>query len=85
MRGLIREAAPEAVEEWKWMGTPVWSDHGIVCTGESYTKVVKLTFAQGAKLSDPSRLFKGPPATRCDSRPPPSVRMRVHFAREISV
>ncbi len=57
MRALILDAAPEAVEEWKWMGTPVWSDHGIICTGESYKSVVKLTFAQGAKLADPSRLF----------------------------
>jgi hypothetical protein len=45
------------IEEWKWMGTPVWSRHGIVCTGESYTKVVKLTFARGASIPDPSRLF----------------------------
>jgi hypothetical protein len=57
MRALILEADPEMIEEWKWMGTPVWSHHGIVCTGESYTKVVKLTFAQGANLPDPSRLF----------------------------
>jgi hypothetical protein len=57
MRALIREADPEIIEEWKWMGTPVWSHDGIVCTGESYTKVVKLTFARGAKLEDPSRLF----------------------------
>ncbi|CAN5913812.1 DUF1801 domain-containing protein [soil metagenome] len=57
MRGLIRAAAPDAVEEWKWRGTPVWSDHGIICTGESYKAVVKLTFAQGAKLADPARLF----------------------------
>lgn len=57
MRALILEADPEIVEEVKWRGTPVWSHHGIVCTGESYTKVVKLTFARGAKLSDPSRLF----------------------------
>ncbi|MHB1298850.1 MAG: DUF1801 domain-containing protein [Gemmatimonadaceae bacterium] len=57
MRELILTADPEIVEEWKWMGTPVWSHHGIVCTGESYTKVVKLTFAQGASLPDPSRLF----------------------------
>ena len=57
MRALILEADPEMTEEWKWMGTPVWSRHGIVCTGESYTKVVKLTFARGAKLADPSRLF----------------------------
>jgi hypothetical protein len=57
MRALIQEADPETTEEWKWRGTPVWSHHGIVCTGESYTKVVKLTFARGASLPDPSRLF----------------------------
>ena len=57
MRALVLEADPEMTEEWKWMGTPVWSHHGIVCTGESYTKVVKLTFAQGARIPDPSRLF----------------------------
>ena len=57
MRALILEADPGMTEEWKWMGTPVWSHHGIVCTGESYTKVVKLTFARGASLPDPSSLF----------------------------
>ena len=57
MRALILEAEPEMTEEWKWKGTPVWSHHGIVCTGETYTKVVKLTFARGAGLPDPSRLF----------------------------
>jgi len=57
MRALILEADPEMTEEWKWMGTPVWSHHGIVCTGESYKKVVKLTFARGASLPDPSGLF----------------------------
>jgi hypothetical protein len=57
MRALILEADPEMIEEWKWMGTPVWSHNGIVCTGESYTKVVKLTFARGASIPDPSRLF----------------------------
>jgi hypothetical protein len=57
MRALILEADPEMTEEWKWRGTPVWSHHGIVCTGEAYTKVVKLTFAQGARIPDPSRLF----------------------------
>jgi len=57
MRALILEADPEMTEEWKWRGTPVWSHHGIVCTGEAYTKVVKLTFARGAGISDPSRLF----------------------------
>ncbi|HXX30123.1 MAG TPA: DUF1801 domain-containing protein [Myxococcaceae bacterium] len=57
MRQLIREADPEVVEEWKWMGTPVWSHGGIICTGESYKNVVKLTFAKGASLKDPARLF----------------------------
>ena len=57
MRKLIREADPDVVEEWKWMGTPVWSHDGIICTGESYKKVVKLTFAKGASLQDPARLF----------------------------
>ena len=57
MRALILAADPEMTEEWKWMGTPVWSHHGIVCTGEAYTKVVKLTFARGARIPDPSRLF----------------------------
>jgi hypothetical protein len=57
MRQLIREADPEVVEEWKWMGTPIWSHDGIICTGESYKKVVKLTFAKGAALADPARLF----------------------------
>jgi hypothetical protein len=57
MRALILEADPEMTEEVKWMGTPVWSHHGIVCTGEAYTKVVKLTFARGARLPDPARLF----------------------------
>jgi len=57
VRELIHEADPEIIEEWKWMGTPVWSHDGIVCTGETYKSVVKLTFARGAALSDPSRLF----------------------------
>jgi hypothetical protein len=57
MRALVLEADPEMIEEWKWRGTPVWSHHGIVCTGESYAKVVKLTFAYGASIADPSRLF----------------------------
>src|SRR5499426_459038 len=56
MRKLIREADPDVVEEWKWMN-PVWSHDGIICTGESYKKVVKLTFAKGAFLEDPARLF----------------------------
>jgi hypothetical protein len=57
VRKLIQEADPEIVEEWKWMGTPVWSHDGIVCTGESYKSVVKMTFAKGAMLADPSKLF----------------------------
>jgi hypothetical protein len=57
MRKLIKEAVPDVIEEWKFMGTPVWSRDGIVCTGESYKKVVKLTFAKGASLKDPARLF----------------------------
>jgi hypothetical protein len=57
MRKLIKEADPDVVEEWKWMGTPVWSHAGIICTGESYKKVVKLTFAKGASVKDPARLF----------------------------
>src|SRR5213596_3816776 len=62
MRKLIKEADPDVVEEWKWVkptkpGTPVWSHDGIICTGESYTKVVKLTFANGASLKDPAGLF----------------------------
>jgi hypothetical protein len=57
MRGLIKQADPGIVEEWKWMGTPVWSHDGIICTGESYKNVVKLTFAKGASLKDPARLF----------------------------
>jgi hypothetical protein len=57
VRKLIHDADPDIVEEWKWMGTPVWSHAGIVCTGESYKKVVKLTFAKGAALPDPAGLF----------------------------
>src|SRR3979409_909952 len=57
MRKLIKEADPDVVEEWKWMGTPIWSHDGIICTGESYKKVVKLTFSKGASLKDPARLF----------------------------
>ena len=57
VRALIHEADPEVVEEWKWMGTPVWSHDGIVCTGESYKQVVKLTFAKGASLADRTKLF----------------------------
>ncbi|HQZ37519.1 MAG TPA: DUF1801 domain-containing protein [Vicinamibacterales bacterium] len=57
VRELIKEADPDVVEEWKWRGTPVWSHDGIICTGESYRKVVKLTFSKGASLKDPARLF----------------------------
>jgi hypothetical protein len=57
MRQLVQEADPDVVEEWKWRGTPVWSHAGIICTGESYKKVVKLTFAKGASLKDPAGLF----------------------------
>jgi len=57
LRTLVKEADPDVVEEWKWRGVPVWSHDGIICTGESYKKVVKLTFAKGASLEDPARLF----------------------------
>ena len=57
MRKLIKEADPDVVEEWKWMGTPVWEHAGIICTGESYKAKVKLTFAKGASLEDPAKLF----------------------------
>jgi len=57
MRKLLKEADPDIVEEWKWMGTPVWSHGGIICTGESYKSIVKLTFAKGALLKDPAKLF----------------------------
>ena len=57
LRALIREAEPEVIEEWKWRGTPVWSRDGIICTGETYKSVVKMTFAKGASLEDPSGLF----------------------------
>jgi len=57
LRALIKQADPEVVEEWKWRGVPVWSHGGIICTGETYKSVVKLTFAKGASLKDPARLF----------------------------
>lgn len=57
VRALIRQADPEVVEEWKWRGVPVWSHAGLICTGETYKSVVKLTFAKGAALEDPSGLF----------------------------
>ena len=57
IRALVKEADPEVVEEWKWKGTPVWEHDGIICTGETYKEVVKMTFAKGASLEDPSGLF----------------------------
>ena len=57
VRALVKEADPEVVEEWKWRGVPVWSHDGIICTGETYKSVVKMTFAKGAALKDPARLF----------------------------
>jgi len=57
LRTLIKEADPEVVEEWKWRGVPVWSDAGIICTGETYKSIVKMTFAKGAALKDPAHLF----------------------------
>jgi hypothetical protein len=57
LRALVKEADPEVVEEWKWRGVPVWSHDGLICTGETYKSVVKMTFAKGAVLKDPSRLF----------------------------
>ncbi len=57
VRSLVKQAAPEAVEEWKWRGVPVWSHDGIICTGETYKNIVKMTFAKGASLEDPSGLF----------------------------
>ena len=57
LRALIKEADPEVAEEWKWRGTPVWSHNGMICTGETYKKVVKMTFAKGASLPDPAGLF----------------------------
>jgi hypothetical protein len=57
LRALVKEADPEVVEEWKWRGVPVWAHDGLICTGETYKKVVKMTFAKGATLKDPSGLF----------------------------
>ena len=57
LRALIKEADPEVVEEWRWRGVPVWSHDGLICTGETYKSIVKMTFAKGAALKDPSRLF----------------------------
>ena len=79
MRKLIKKADPDVVEEWKWIGTPVWSHDGIICTGESYKNVVKLTFAKGASLKDPARLFNSsldgnakPPRQATPPQTPPS-------------
>ena len=57
LRNLVKEADPEVIEEWKWRGVPVWSHEGLICTGETYKNVVKMTFAKGAALKDPARLF----------------------------
>src|SRR6476661_7235880 len=57
IRGLIKDADPDVVEEWKWRGTPVWAHDGLICTGETYKNVVKMTFAKGASLTDPAGLF----------------------------
>jgi hypothetical protein len=57
LRALVKEADPDVVEEWKWRGVPVWSHDGLICTGETYKSVVKMTFAKGAALQDPARLF----------------------------
>lgn len=57
LRRLVKEADPEVIEEWKWRGVPVWSHDGLICTGETYKNAVKMTFAKGAALEDPSRLF----------------------------
>jgi len=77
MRKLIKEAEPDVVEEWKWMGTPIWSHDGIICTGESYKKVVKLTFAKGASLEDPTGLF--------NSSLEGNVRRAIDFAEDETV
>ena len=92
VRGIIHEADSEIVEEWKWMGTPVWSHGGIVCTGETYKNVVKMTFAKGAALEDPSGLFnssldgnvrraidihEGDKIDEADLGPPARIRRRV--------
>src|SRR5437763_767011 len=61
VRALIHGADPEVIEEWKWRGVPVWSHAGIICTGETYKSIVKLTFAKGASLADPSRVFNSSP------------------------
>ena len=68
MRKLIQEADPDVVEEWKWMGTPVWSHDGIICTGESYKAIVKLTFAKGASLTGPGQALQLEPRRECKAR-----------------
>src|SRR5437867_7013368 len=68
VREIIHEAEPEIVEEWKWMGTPVWSHGGIVCMGETYKSVVKMTFPKGAALKDPSGLFNSSLRRECQAR-----------------
>ncbi len=77
LRRLVKEADPEIVEEWKWRGVPVWSHDGLICTGETYKSVVKMTFAKGAALADPSRLFnaslEGNPRRAIDFREGDSI------------
>jgi len=68
VRGIIHRADPQILEEWKWRGTPIWSHAGIVCTGETYKNVVKMTFAKGAALKDPSALLISTKATRSTNR-----------------
>ncbi len=76
LRALIKQADPDIVEEWKWMGTPVWSHDGIVCTGETYKSVVKMTFAKGASLKDPSGLFNSSLEGNTRAAPSTSTRAR---------
>jgi len=71
LRTLIKQADPEVVEEWKWRGVPVWSHDGLICTGETYKNVVKMTFAKGASLKDPSRLFNSSLDGNVSSSAPP--------------
>src|SRR5262245_59723319 len=71
LRGLVKQADPEAIEEWKWRGTPVWSHDGMICTGETYKSVVKVTFAKGASLKDPSGM--------CNSSLEGNVRRAIDF------
>jgi hypothetical protein len=68
VRKLIHDTDPDIEEEWKWMGTPVWSHDGIICTGESYKQVVKLTFAKGASLKDPKNAVQFEPGRQCAAR-----------------